>query len=197
MSVIAVIPARGGSKRLLRKNIYPVFGKPMIAWSIEACRRSAHIQEIFVSTEDAEIATVAHAYGAEVIDRPASLADDKTAKMEVIRHAGEWYLDRFKRHPEILVSVQANSPEIRHKDIDEGIDLLAKNSLWEVISVGKDNIQNASFRVIKQSILYNTFLSAHIGIVINDCMDVHTLADVTAIEKKYGNADALVNQVTH
>ena len=185
MKTIAVIPARSGSKRLARKNIHPVFGKPMLVWSIEACARCQNIDEIYVSTEDDEIAEIAMLNGANVITRPENLADDVIPKMEVIRHADKWYKNTYGSPPKVLVSVQANSPELKSHDIDRGIEMLITNDLYEVISVGSDMIQNASFRVIRQTSLYNTFLSAHLGVVVNDCLDVHTLADVESIEANY------------
>lgn len=196
MSIIAVIPARGGSKRLPRKNIYPVFGKPMLGWAVEACKRSKYIDEVYVSTEDNEIADIALKFGADIIRRSEDLADDVTPKMEVIRHADQWYLEQKGKHPDILLSVQANSPELNHVDMDKGIELLKNNNLWEVISVGTDYVQNASFRVIKQICLYNTFLSAHLGVVINDCLDVHTIEDVDDLEKKYKTIDNFINAVS-
>ena len=88
---VAVIPARGGSKRIPRKNIRPFSGKPMIAWSIEAAVQSACFDQIIVSTDDAEIASIAQAYGASVpFFRPASLADDHTGTLPVIAHAVTW-----------------------------------------------------------------------------------------------------------
>ncbi len=195
MKIVAVIPARGGSKRLKRKNIYPIFDKPMLAWSIQACQRSRLIDEVYVSTEDDEIAAVAREYKALVIDRSAELADDKTAKMEVIRHADQWLKKETGQHPEVLISVQANSPELKASDIDKGIELLLDNNLFEVISVGNDMLQNASFRVIRQICLYNTFLSAHIGVVINECTDVHTIEDVAMIEQRYETPQHFINFV--
>lgn len=188
MSVIAIIPARGGSKRLKRKNIYPIFGKPMMAWSIEACQRSELIDEVLVSTEDDEIAAVAKSFGAQVIKRPEDLANDQMPKMEVIRHADQWLQLTRNKTADILLSVQANSPELKTQDMDKGIQLLQDNNLFEVISVSNDMIQNASFRVIRQTSLYNTFLSAHIGVVMNECTDVHTIEDVNSIEQRFETA---------
>jgi pseudaminic acid cytidylyltransferase len=88
---LAVIPARGGSKRIPRKNIKPFGGKPMIAWSIEAAIESRCFDRIVVSTDDAEIAEVAKAFGAEVpFVRPAHLADDFAGTLPVIAHAIAW-----------------------------------------------------------------------------------------------------------
>ena len=88
---LAVIPARGGSKRIPGKNIKPFCGKPMIAWSIEAAKKSQLFDHILVSTDDQEIAEVAKTFGAEVpFMRPAKLADDYAGTIEVIGHAVAW-----------------------------------------------------------------------------------------------------------
>ena len=88
---IAIIPARGGSKRIPRKNIKNFSGKPMIAWSIEAALRSGLFDRVIVSTDDAEIAAVSTSWGAEVpFLRPLELADDHCGTTEVIAHAIRW-----------------------------------------------------------------------------------------------------------
>ena len=196
MKIVAVIAARGGSKRLKHKNIYPLFDKPMLAWAIEACQRSKYICDVLVSSDDSNILSVADDYNAVCIDRPSDLSDDFTPKMEVIRHADKWHKQNYNIEVDIVVSVQANSPELNTKDIDDGIEMLLENSLYEVISVGKDMIQNASFRVIKQSSLYNTFLSAHIGVIVNQCIDVHTLDDIEAIEARHKNINQFTQFIT-
>jgi len=88
---VAIIPARGGSKRIPRKNIKPFHGKPLIAYSIETALKSKLFDQIIVSTDDEEIADVAKKYGAEVpFIRPKNLADDFTGTADVINHALEW-----------------------------------------------------------------------------------------------------------
>jgi N-acylneuraminate cytidylyltransferase len=88
---LAVIPARGGSKRIPRKNIRDFCGKPMIAWSIESAIASKCFDRIIVSTDDEEIAETAKAYGAEVpFMRPLDLSDDFTVTLPVIAHAVDW-----------------------------------------------------------------------------------------------------------
>jgi N-acylneuraminate cytidylyltransferase len=90
-----VIPARGGSKRIPRKNIKPFRGKPIIAWSIDAARRSKLFEHIVVSTDDAKIAEVARSLSAEApFTRPAGLSDDHTGTIEAIAHAARWALDQ-------------------------------------------------------------------------------------------------------
>src|SRR3990167_2516990 len=92
---LAVIPARGGSKRIPRKNIKSFCGKPMIAWSIEAALQSGCFDHVVVSTDDAEIAEVARQCGAQVpFMRPTTLSDDHTGTIPVIRHAIEWFSER-------------------------------------------------------------------------------------------------------
>ena len=109
MNIIAIIPARGGSKRLPDKNILPVAGKPMIAWTIEAALRSHLLTKVAVSTDDKNIAAVARQFGAEVIDRPKELAADTSPMGEALCHAVETLQkDGFK--PDIVVCMQANVP---------------------------------------------------------------------------------------
>jgi CMP-N-acetylneuraminic acid synthetase len=85
--ILGIIPARGGSKGIPRKNIKPMAGRPLIAWTIEAARQSRLLDRFVVSTEDAEIASAAREWGAEVLDRPRELAGDTVISRDVIRHA--------------------------------------------------------------------------------------------------------------
>lgn len=83
--ILGLIPARGGSKELPRKNLRQCFGKPLIAWSIEAALKSKQLKNFVVSTEDSEIEEVARSYGARVLPRPAHLAQDESTTLEVIQ----------------------------------------------------------------------------------------------------------------
>ena len=188
---IAIISARGGSKRLPRKNIYPLFDKPLIAWGIEAARAAACLDDIYVSTDDPEIDTTARQYGAGVIRRPDNLCDDITPKMEAIRHAFNT-LDKDGQGPDVIVSLQANSPELRSSDIDRCVTLLKERNLWEVFSVSADGVQNSAIRVLHRDCLFNTFLSAHIGVVHPSCLDVHTLDDIRDLARRYSSAEGLM-----
>ncbi len=121
---IAVIPARGGSKRIPRKNIRDFCGKPMIAWSIETARQSGLFEHIIVSTDDDEIASVARAYGAEVpFKRPAELADDHAGTTEVIAHATRWLMDQGWVL-ETVCCLYATAPFVRIEDLRHGLELL-------------------------------------------------------------------------
>jgi len=102
--ILALIPARGGSKGIPRKNLRPLLGKPLLAWSIEAAKNSKLVDVIAVSTEDPEIAAVARRYGAEVIDRPKELASDEADTLPVLQHALQ------SRPADTLVLLQPTSP---------------------------------------------------------------------------------------
>jgi N-acylneuraminate cytidylyltransferase len=118
---LAVIPARGGSKRIPRKNIKPFCGKPMIAWSIEAALQSACFDQVTVSTDDAEIAEVARMHGASVpFMRPAELSDDHTGTIPVIAHAIEWFRQQGDA-PGQVCCIYATAPFVRAEDIQQGL----------------------------------------------------------------------------
>ncbi|HIP24156.1 MAG TPA: pseudaminic acid cytidylyltransferase [Rhodobacteraceae bacterium] len=129
---VAVIPARGGSKRIPRKNIKPFCGEPMIAWSIKAAQDSGCFDRIIVSTDDTEITDVARQYGAEVpFIRPASLSDDHTGTTPVIRHAIEW-LGQNGPSPDTACCIYATAPFIRASDILDGLAALEGDYAFSV-----------------------------------------------------------------
>lgn len=132
---LAIIPARGGSKRIPRKNIKPFCGKPMIAWSIEAALQSACFDQVVVSTDDAEIAEVARQFGASVpFMRPAELSDDHTGTIPVIRHAIEWFNAQGKT-VEQACCLYATAPFVSAEDIRRGLDVLQESDCDYAFSV--------------------------------------------------------------
>ena len=180
--VVAIIPARIGSKRLPKKNIYPVWGKPMIAWSILAAKKSNYINDIFVSTDDSSIAKISIDYESSVINRPKKLADDKTYKMDVIQHAVKEI--EKKKKPTLVISLQANSPEVRHVDLNKAIEHLINYDLFEVVSVDKNLNQNGAIRVMRYNTVFQKNLSVYFGVVKTNISDIHTLSDLSLIENK-------------
>lgn len=117
---LAVIPARGGSKRIPRKNIKLFCGKPMIVWSIEAALESGCFDEIVVSTDDPSIAEVARQAGAQVpFQRPGSLSDDHTGTIPVIQHAIDWYLQRERVISQVCC-IYATAPFLQPSDLRAG-----------------------------------------------------------------------------
>jgi CMP-N-acetylneuraminic acid synthetase len=183
MSVVAIIPARGGSKRLPGKNLHPVLGVPMIAWVIRACRDAHRISDVYVSTEDPEIARVAREWGAGVIDRPPALAVDDVPKQDAIVDAVEQLL-AAGRTVDIVLSVQPNSPELTGKDLDGAVAKLLAHDLRELFSVDTQLIQNGAFRVMRRDTVFWRSLSVHCGVSVADCVDVHTREDVAAVERR-------------
>ncbi|HCJ28766.1 MAG TPA: pseudaminic acid cytidylyltransferase [Pseudomonas sp.] len=132
---LAIIPARGGSKRIPRKNIKPFCGKPMIAWSIEAALQSGCFDQVIVSTDDAEIAKVAREHGAEVpFMRPAELSDDHTGTIPVIRHALEWF-NCQGQSIEQACCLYATAPFVSAEDLRRGLDILQGNDCDYAFSV--------------------------------------------------------------
>lgn len=127
--VLALIPARGGSKSVPRKNIIPLHGKPMIAWAIEHALASRHISRTIVTTDDAEIAAIAAAYGAEVpFLRPAELATDLSPDVDFYRHALEWLRANEQYVPDMVVSLRPTPPSRRTATIDKAIEMFAAHS---------------------------------------------------------------------
>ncbi|MGX5805257.1 pseudaminic acid cytidylyltransferase [Bradyrhizobium sp. Arg314] len=121
---LAVIPARGGSKRIPRKNIRTFGGLPIIAWSIRAALRSACFDRIIVSTDDAEIAKVAKEYGAEApFLRPGELSDDHTGTVPVVAHAIRWFATEGAAAREVCC-LYATAPFVRASDLRQGLDML-------------------------------------------------------------------------
>lgn len=117
---IAVIPARGGSKRIPRKNIKQFCGKPMIAWSIEAALHSGCFDQVIVSTDDEEIKEAALKYGATVpFMRPAELANDYAGTVAVIKHAAEWLKEQGST-PELICCLYATAPFVSAEDLRKG-----------------------------------------------------------------------------
>jgi N-acylneuraminate cytidylyltransferase len=132
---LAVIPARGGSKRIPRKNIKLFCGKPMIAWSIESALQSGCFDQVIVSTDDAEIAEVARQCGAQVpFMRPAELSDDYTGTTSVIAHAINWFATQAQM-PEQVCCLYATAPFVTAADLRTGLQTLLETDCDYVFSV--------------------------------------------------------------
>lgn len=125
---VAVIPARGGSKRIPRKNIKEFCGKPMIAYSIEAALQSGCFDKIIVSTDDSEIAQVAKSYGAEVpFIRPKELSNDYTGTIPVIRHAIDWLVKQGS-DPNLVCCLYATAPFVTAEYLQQGLQQLEETN---------------------------------------------------------------------
>jgi pseudaminic acid cytidylyltransferase len=132
---VAIVPARGGSQRIPRKNIKEFLGKPIIAYSIEVALRTGLFDRVIVSTDDLEIADVAVAYGAEVpFLRPATLADSFTGTTAVVKHAIEW-LNASGPAVEYACCIYATAPFLQKDFLEEGYQRLRQSSRMYAFSV--------------------------------------------------------------
>ncbi len=137
MQIIAVIPARGGSKGLVNKNIYPVAGLPLLAWTVLQACDSTLVDRVFVTTNDPDIAGVARSYGAEVIERPEEISGDKATSESAIQHALDIIARDHDINPDIVVFLQATSPLRLPGDIDRSIEVFMSEGADSLISVTK------------------------------------------------------------
>ena len=132
---VAIIPARGGSKRIPRKNIKEFCGKPMIAWSIEAAKACGCFDRVLVSTDDQEIADIAQQWGVEVpFMRPPELSDDHTGTIPVIRHAIEW-LQKNEGPVDLACCIYATAPFVTTQDLQKGWALISEGTIDYAFSV--------------------------------------------------------------
>ena len=135
-NIVAIVPARGGSKIIPRKNIRLLNGKPLIYYTIKEAQNSKYIHRVLVSTEDREIAEIAKGYGAEVVPRPVELAQDDTPSVlvyqQVIKHLEQ--VEEFSTNV-IVVLLQPTSPLRKAEDIDGAIEKLLHTDYDSIMSV--------------------------------------------------------------
>lgn len=133
--ILAIIPARSGSKRLPKKNILNLAGKPLIAWSIEAALDSKYIDSVIVSTDDTQIAKISIEYGAKVpFIRPNELATDVASSVSVVLHAINMLKEKGEDY-EYIMLLQPTSPLRTTQNIDESIELLMSSNSDALVSV--------------------------------------------------------------
>lgn len=135
MTVLALIPARGGSKGLPGKNIRALRGLPLIAHSIRQARSSRHVTRVCVSTDDDAIAAAARDHGAEVITRPAHISGDTASSESALLHALDWLREREDWQPELVCFLQCTSPIRAVGDIDAAIERLRAEAADSLLSV--------------------------------------------------------------
>ena len=124
MSIISIIPARGGSKGIPRKNIKMLAGKPLIAYNIIESQCSLQIDRVVVSTDDAEIAEVSKSYGAEIVWRPRNISDDEASSESALLYTLSYLKEKENYKPDLLVFLQCTSPLTLSEDIDGTINAL-------------------------------------------------------------------------
>ncbi|TSA45568.1 acylneuraminate cytidylyltransferase family protein [bacterium] len=135
--ILAIIPARGGSKGILGKNIAPLRGKPLLAWTIIAAKRSKYVDRMVVSSDDKKILRVAEKLGANTVPRPKALARDGSGPEEVVKHTLA-YLKKLNDYaPDVIAYLQPTSPLRSAHDIDNAVNAMIKHKAGAVISVNE------------------------------------------------------------
>jgi len=134
-SIIAIVPARGDSKTVPRKNIRLLNGKPLIYYTIKEAQASKYVPRVLVSTEDREIAEIAKGYGAEVIPRPVELAQDDTPSLPVYQQVIKYLEETEDSSPDIVVLLQPTSPLRKAGDIDGAIEKFLHTNCDSIVSV--------------------------------------------------------------
>ncbi|NQV14044.1 acylneuraminate cytidylyltransferase family protein [bacterium] len=134
MKIFCIIPARGGSKGVPRKNLKSFLGKPLLAHSIEYSASSKQVSRTFVTTDDSEIASVSIQSGAEVIERPAGISGDSATTESALAHAFEWWAERDLK-PDIVVLLQATSPLRPVRSLDKALSHFVENRFDSLLSI--------------------------------------------------------------
>ena len=140
-TILGLIPARSGSKGLPRKNIRPLSGKPLIAWTIEQALEGKYLDRVVVSTDDKEIAEISKKYGAEIpFIRPKELAEDNAKGIDVVLHTIDWFRENDKRKQyDLIMLLQPTSPFRVTEDINKAIKLLFLKEAKAIVSVCEVN----------------------------------------------------------
>ena len=129
MEILGIIPARGGSKGVPGKNIRPLAGKPLIAWTIKEAKKSKHLTRTIVSTDDDQIAATARAFGGEVpFLRPKEISRDLSTDVEFLQHALSFLKEKEQYMPDIVLRLPPTSPLRTAEDIDAGIEKLLEDA---------------------------------------------------------------------
>lgn len=158
--ILALITARGGSKGLPRKNLLPLLGKPLVAWTVEQGCRCPIIDRVIVSTDDQEIAEVARRAGADVpFMRPAELAQDQSTSLDVVIHALDWCAAKRDLF-DYLVLLEPTSPLRRHGDLQQALEMLIEREAEAeaIVSLGEIHLENPFvMKVIQNGLLAPLF----------------------------------------
>ena len=148
--ILATICCRGGSKGVPGKNIKPLNGKPLIAYTIESAKQSRYINELIISTDDSAIADIARSYGANVpFMRPANLATDTASKWPVFIHAVETYEQLTGNTVDYLVDLDVTVPLKTYQDIDGAIQMALQNPDTDVVITGYEPERNPYFNMME------------------------------------------------
>lgn len=171
MKILAFIPARAGSKRIPNKNIKLLHGKPLIAYTIEAAKKSRHINRIVVSTNSEEIAAVARNYGADVpFFRPDEISGVDSTEMEFFEHALNWFIENENYEPDLIVLLYPTSPFRKAESIDMAIEDMLRHPEADSLR----SVKKCSEHPYKMWVVENGYLKPFVK--NTEKRDMHTLS---------------------
>lgn len=188
--VVAVVPARGGSKRLPGKNLHPVLGRPMLGWVIDAALASGVVtpERVVVSSDDAAILSFARERGVVALERPADLSGDDVWTEPVLRHAVEHW-ERIGGVPaDVVLWLNASIPEVTPAHIATVVGRLVAGGFREVLTVDADGVLTSAARAMLRVVLDQRALTAAAATVPGHFIDVHTIEDVARVEERLTRA---------
>lgn len=186
--IVVIIPAKKKSRRLKNKNVLLIKGKPMFLYVANEVRKSKKIDEIIISSDCNKIKKVALANKFKFVKRPKELTYEDAEKQDVIVHAIKKIYRNYPK-PSIVISLQPNSPELRYKDLEKALNFFEKKlypnaKIKELISINRNKIQNAAFRIMTYNTVFQKTLSTKIGVYVKDLIDIHTYRDYIRAKKK-------------
>ena len=184
--VVAVIPARGGSKRLPGKNLHPVLGRPMLEWVITAALDSRRVaaDDLIVSSDDPAILACASGNGVVALERPAALAADDVWTEPVLRHAVEHWEAANAARADVVLWLNASIPEVTGAHIAAVVDRLVEGPFREVLTIDADGVLTSAARAMRRDALDQRALTAGAAAIAGDFIDIHTAADVATVEAR-------------
>ena len=187
--IAVIIPVRMGSKRLPNKNILPIKNIPMFVFVARNVMKSKFNLNIFVSSESEKIRNICNKSNLNYIKRPKKLSNDLVEKQEAIVHATKFLKTKHNYIPKTVISLQANTPEFKSRDLDKALEFFNKKlyvgkPIKELISVNPDNVQNGAFRILTYNAVFQKTLSTKIGIFFTNYLDIHSKTDYLKVKKK-------------
>ena len=189
--ILVVIPVRGNSKRLKNKNILPIKNIPMFLYVIKNIKKSKNNFRIVVSSESPKILNECRKNNIEFIKRPKNLSKDNVEKQDVIVHATKYLKNKQNYLPEIVISLQVNTPQVNSIDLDRAIkffkSIFKGKKIKEVFAVDKNNIQNGAFRIMTYQTVFQKTLSTKVGIFMTDYIDIHNHKEYLKVKRKLEN----------
>ena len=185
-SILFIIPARGGSNRLIGKNKVLLNGLPLFMHSVNAARNIEGNIRIIVSSDDQEIIDICQKNMIEYLIRSPILSLDYSAKQDVIIDVCKELWEKEFFNPDIVISLQANSPEVSTKLLLNSIESFNKlkevNGCKELVCINKNGKQNGSIRVMTYKTVFQNSLSTYLGTITKDLVDIHTLSDLNLVK---------------